>query len=334
MSDLLPSDPASWRRHAAHALASFASPAAQPAGSNSSNLATPPRSAISLQMSSFTATCLRAAASEAHRPGSSDASTRVSETHKADAAPALANALACVNAPDAGSRGSSPVVRALTAAHAWRSACASEAASTNTATSGVSTPALMNAPLHASFLVQAAATTAQHSATDFGCVEANAGQSAATKFMGWRRETNVSLPSSHERTSASVCIASATSSEEAPAAPSATRSHARQHACTAPAPTHADPQPGVAPSPETHSRSARAVSAMPRKSPSSTAASCALAAAAAGCSPRPSGPAYVLSICERSTPCSSNSFTASSTASSGSISKSSMLPWTHSSKAS
>ena len=92
--------------------------------------------------------------------------------------------------------------------------------------------------------------------------------------------------------------------------------------------------PGVAPSPETHSRSARAVSAMPRKSPFSTAASCALAAAAAGCSPRPAGPAYVLSICERSTPCSSNSFTASSTASSGSISKSSMLPWTHSSKVS
>ena len=223
----------------------------------------------------------------------------------------------------------------MTAAHAWRSAWGSEAAaSTNTATSDVSTPAFMNAPLHASFFVQAAATTAQQSATDFGCVEANAGHSAVTKFMGWRSATNVSLPSSHERTSASVCIASTTSSEEAPASPSATRSHARQHACTAPAPTHADPQPGVAPSPETHSRSARAVSAMPRKSPFSTAASCALAAAAAGCSPRPSGPAYVLSICERSTPCSSNSFTASSTASSGSISKSSMLPWTHSSKVS
>ena len=140
MSDLLPSDPASWRRHAAHALASFASPRDALVWSVSSNLATPPRSAISLQMSSFTATCLRAVVSEAHRTGSSDASTAVSETHRADAAPALANALACVNAPDAGSLGSSPVVRALTAAHAWRSARASEAASTNTATSDVSTP--------------------------------------------------------------------------------------------------------------------------------------------------------------------------------------------------
>mmetsp|Transcript_2487 Transcript_2487/g.6511 ORF Transcript_2487/g.6511 Transcript_2487/m.6511 type:complete len:258 (-) Transcript_2487:528-1301(-) len=168
--DLLLSDPASWRRHAAHALASLASPAAMASVDKSSSArATPPCSAVSLQMSSFTAVCLSAEAREAHRCASSLASTRLSDAHRADAAPALAKALECVNAPLAGSLGSSPVVNALTAAHAARRTSPFDSGVWNTATRGTSTPALMNAPLAASFLVAAAATTWHMDATDVGC---------------------------------------------------------------------------------------------------------------------------------------------------------------------
>mmetsp|Transcript_1798 Transcript_1798/g.6108 ORF Transcript_1798/g.6108 Transcript_1798/m.6108 type:complete len:303 (-) Transcript_1798:233-1141(-) len=71
-------------------------------------------------MSSFTATCLSAAAICCSRERStllSNDSVR-NAAHNEAAAPAFASARACANAPDAGSRGSSPVVNARAAIHA------------------------------------------------------------------------------------------------------------------------------------------------------------------------------------------------------------------------
>ena len=227
------------------------------------------------------------------------------------------------------------MVRALTAARAWRSACASEAASTNTATSGVSTPALMNAPLHASFLVQAAATTGAAFGDGFRMRRGERGPERRDEVHGMA-EGNERVPALVAREDQRQRLHRVRDVVRGGA-----RRAVRDALARAPARLHHTPRrrtriPNRASRPRRR-RTRGALAPCPRcarKSPSSTAASCALAAAAAGCSPRPSGPAYVLSICERSTPCSSNSFTASSTASSGSISKSSMLPWTHSSKAS
>mmetsp|Transcript_25768 Transcript_25768/g.64466 ORF Transcript_25768/g.64466 Transcript_25768/m.64466 type:complete len:350 (-) Transcript_25768:255-1304(-) len=330
MSGLLGSDPASWRRHAAQALASCAWPVATPR-SSSSTRCSPPSSAVSLQISSFTAVFFRAHASEATREVSSSGGVFLRASHSAGAAPALAKARECVNAPLAGSRGSSPLVRARTAAQVARSAAASVCAR-NTATRGSSTRAFMNAPLQGSLRVAAAATTAAAAATPTAPSSVQAGHTSLVKAMHSLRPAKVSRASSQPRTAARV--SSASTSASPPSLDSATHVvTARTAACIAPAPVTAGPHPATAPSPVTCARSAAPAArrASGAVGVASATAAYAFAATDAGCSPRPSGPAYVLSISFKSTPCSSNSLMASSTASSASSSKSSMLPCTTSS---
>ena len=247
-------------------------------------------------MSSFTAVCFSVSATAARSAGFSSAGSRASASVNADAAPALANARECAKAPLAGSRGSSPVVSARAASHAALSAAASTR-SRMTATMGTSTEALTNAPLHASHRVDAAATTRHADAAgawSSSCA-AHAGQTVWTSARGSLRRAYVSRASSAARMRARVSSAEVSDAALGSRA-AATDSQRRAAAWTAPARTHAAPQPGTASSPVISARRATpaAIAAVTFGGSASTAATKSRVAFAAGCSPRPSGPAYDL----------------------------------------